>query len=689
MMDRLSKIVFSVVLVLIANLSQAQSPPDTADGRPQGDMLPWRWAMQKMARPLGLQFTDEADDRVADKVSPLTDRFVTYPTTMPAGSQELVAQLAAWFPQASIVVDQSDPNLIRIRDKSLNDQSKGANPLDERVTLKIDGKLDDLINQWPAGEFYLEPNSLYGTSAPRYSFPAAIDAKNLTWRQVMTDCLSTRHTNTLLWDADIKPIKGKIVASMTFYFPANSPGGRPGQPSPSPRDRAAGSSTTTQPAGTADSPRPGMVPWLDVFEPLAFKLGVYVSIENDRRASMATMPIFDRRYVTPPATPPATRDELLKLVAAWFPSADITVAEENPSLIHLSESSLRDQSKGTNLLEEKVTFKLEDHPGVLMQKLEAISKGTIVMDSPTAKKTINDAAIQPTRKVTVTNQPYRMFVDEAVTSVNLQRVMWEADILNLDGQPGVVVKVMGALDSLIPLTRSDALNARLATRPATTRPARRTRLPATLPTGQPPGTGDGAPQIGMIFWRDAAEPLAKMFKVHFYIENDLRNTENPPMPFDARFVTPPPQNLTARSQLFILIDTAWFPGTSISTDDRRPNIYWIQPGLPSDAGRIGNPLDAPCTLRFDGSLEDLMKQLEVSTNGAIVFDKQSAKAAGPLNGGKPVHIFLMEQTYRDVFLQAIAPNEDQHFLWQADIQTINGKPTAVMKFFGNNKPAGH
>jgi len=432
-----------------------------------------------------------------------------------------------------------------------------------------------------------------------------------------------------------------------------------------------------------------MVPWLDVFEPLAFKLGVYVSIENDRRESMVPTPMFDRRYVKPPENRPATRDELLRLVASWFPSANITVAEENAGLVHLSESSLRDVNKGANLLDTKVTFKMADRCGFLMQKLQEISKGTIMMDAATGSQMINEAEIGLIRKVDLTDQAYRMFVDEGVTSDTMQRVMWEADILNLNGKPGVAVRVAHPLDSLIPLTRSDALNVRLATRPAATRPVRPIRPPPVIPTGQPPGTADGAPQPGMVFWRDAVQPMAKSLSLHFYIENDVRDSKNTPMSFDSRFVTPPVQNPTVKSQLFLLINQRWFPGTICATDDRYPNIYCIRRSPPPEGNTAGNPLDAACTMQFDGSMEDLMKQLEVSTNGAILLDKQAAQQSGPLNGGKLVHIFLLEQTYRDVFLQAMSLTEDQRFLWQCDIQTINGKPTAVMKFFGSDKLAGH
>jgi len=424
-----------------------------------------------------------------------------------------------------------------------------------------------------------------------------------------------------------------------------------------------------------------MVPWLDVFEPLAYKLHVVVTIEDDRRIPTTRTPIFDVRYVTPPSTQPTTPDELMKLIAAWFPTADITAERDSVGLVHLSDSSLRDVSKGRNLLNSTVTINLQGPAKILMPKLQELSKGTITLDGPTAKRVFNAGGFQISMAVNVADQSYRTFLDEGVVSSSNERVLWEADILNLNGMPAVAVKVPQSV-------RGTGARPRIPSSQPATRPALKRMPPASMPAGQPAGTADGAPLPRMLFWADAIEPLARSFDVYYYIENDHRGGETPQFAVDSRYVTPPQRNGDVPNQVNQAIDR-WFPGITLARDMRYPNVYCLQPKLPQDTDHVGNPLDAPCTLQFDGSMQDLMKQIEVSTNGAIVMDKQSSKKAGLLNGGRPVHIFLLEQTYRDVFFQALQHPDGNHVMWQADIQSINGKPTAVMKFFGNSQPAGH
>jgi hypothetical protein len=350
-------------------------------------------------------------------------------------------------------------------------------------------------------------------------------------------------------------------------------------------------------------------------------------------------------------------------------------------LVHLSDSSLRNANKGSNLLDSAVTLKLQGTARVLMPKLQELSKGMIALDGPTAKRVFNAGGFQISMDVNVADQTYRTFLDEGVVSSSNERVLWEADILNLKGTPAVAVKIPQSV-------RGTGARPRIPSSQAATRPALKRPPPASMPAGPPLGTADGSPLAGMLFWTDAIEPLAKSLDVYYYVENDRREVDNPNFAVDVRYVTPPQQNGELPNQVNQAIDR-WFPGITLARDMRYPNVYCLQPKLPQDTDHAGNPLDVPCTLQFDGSMEDLMKQLEVSTNGAIVLDKQSAKAAGPLNGGKPVHIFLLEQTYRDVFFQALEHADGKRVMWQADIRVINGKPTAVMKFFGNNQPAGH
>jgi hypothetical protein len=115
---------------------------------------------------------------------------------------------------------------------------------------------------------------------------------------------------TVVWEADIQEVSGKSVAIMSFFEATPKDDAEDSGAGPLVHNIVAASGPATHPAGTADVPQPGMVPWLDVFEPLAYKLHVVVTIENDRRASLARMPVFDVRFVTPPSTQPSTPDAL-------------------------------------------------------------------------------------------------------------------------------------------------------------------------------------------------------------------------------------------------------------------------------------------------------------------------------------------------------------------------------------------
>jgi hypothetical protein len=259
--------------------------------------------------------------------------------------------------------------------------------------------------------------------------------------------------------------------------------------------------------------------------------------------------------------------------------------------------------------------------------------------------------------------------------------MWEADIFNVGGKPGAAIQVNGPEKSLIPLTRSDAQNTRLATRPVTTRAASQMPPRPVLPAGQPAGTRDGNPGPGMLFWRDVVEPLARTRKMYFYIENDERDAAGVSLPFDSRYVIPPVNNPKTTTQFLLMINESWFPGTTTSTDDTHPNVYCIQRNWLPAEDRSGDPLEDRCTLRFDGPMKDLMDQLAVTTHGAIALDLKSAGQIDAFNSGKPVHVLVLDQKYREVFFQAVPHSENERFLWQADIQLIKGKPTATIKFF--------
>ena len=198
-------------------------------------MVSWHDELTDEAQPLGLHFTIEADHRDGEMrdspLSPNAGRYVTPPAKKPATAKELIAQLAAWFPEAAIDVDPGDPKLIHIAEKSLQDKSRGANPLDQPLSVKFTGTMDDFtdrLGELTNGSIAPEFESQGSVAGEQHlEWPITVDATNKTVRQIVTDYLPTRHTVPILWDATIDTEQGKPVASIFFFRETNTAATRP------------------------------------------------------------------------------------------------------------------------------------------------------------------------------------------------------------------------------------------------------------------------------------------------------------------------------------------------------------------------------------------------------------------------------------------------------------------------------
>jgi hypothetical protein len=249
---------FAAVLVItLCRLTPAAAPAEPAS-QPATEKRDLREALYAFNKEYSLYFTIERDD-VGDtkdvsgkpKYSTLDSRPLLLPTTF-KGVDALLKALADALPDADIVRDKAAPEVIHIRERSLEKRPEyiGLARTDIRFTGKLGGFLTQLKKQ--SGGLIKEGSfgNLQAIAVgPNYDLPIDLDLKNVPYVEVFTRAMP-RWNDFILWECDVVQEKGQLV---TYFKPGRAvkPASQPSATEPAP---------AAQPARRPELPGPASPP---------------------------------------------------------------------------------------------------------------------------------------------------------------------------------------------------------------------------------------------------------------------------------------------------------------------------------------------------------------------------------------------------------------------------------------------
>jgi len=173
--------------------------------------MPLQRSLNQYGQSLSVYFTIEYQGYPDGLKLPMIDRSVG-PTAPVTTSDELVALVRKWLPDADVFVDDSIKDVIHIREKVL--EKDASYVMDRRVSLQFKGTIGALltnISTEQGGTFVRDTSQ--PTNSPPFdpSVPAQVDQKDTPLRNALSGAIP-QGTNHILWTCFVVSDHGHSIS---------------------------------------------------------------------------------------------------------------------------------------------------------------------------------------------------------------------------------------------------------------------------------------------------------------------------------------------------------------------------------------------------------------------------------------------------------------------------------------------